>query len=419
MVFPVLQPYRPAADDWAEELPMTIHPRRILMLATVGVLLAGSGCASDNKKTQKELAVAQWRAARAGVMHNLARDQFTTGNFDKARATCDEAISIDPESVPLHVLSARIAMEQNRLDAADKSLAEARRRNPKYPEALYLSGIVSQRWQKPEEALDYYTRAADAEPTELAYLMARAETLVQLARRPEALSALQDKVVYFEHSAAIRDAVGQLLLQEKRYADAIEFFRQASILAGDDWSIKERLAMAEMLHGDAADAAELLRAIVKRPEFQDRPDLHTALGEMELRLGRRVDARLSFQTATEADAASIPAWIGLTKAALSLNDFARAEIAAHKAVSLAPELSDTHLTLGYVRFRQQRYDEALVAFRRAAALNPEDATSLCMIGTIMAKQGRPGDAMVYFAKAIKADPSDELAKQMMLAATTD
>jgi tetratricopeptide (TPR) repeat protein len=396
-------------------------PTRCLVALTTASLFAGlaGGCASDNKKTQKEQAVAQWRGARAGVMHNLARDQFTSGNFDKARSTCDEALSIDPESVPLHVLSARIALEQNRLDSADKSLAEARRRNPKYAEALYLSGIVAQRWQKPEESLDYYTRASDAEPTELAYLMARAETLVQLNRRPEALSALKDKVIYYEHSATIRDAVGQLLMQDGRYAEAIDAFRQASILAGDDWSIKERLAIAQMLHGDAADAAELLARIVQQPAFKNRCDLHVALGEMQLRLGRRVDARLSFQTATEADTASISAWIGLTKAALSLNDFARAELAAHKALSLAPDQSETHLTLGYVRFRQQRHDEALVAFRRAAVLNPTDATSLCMIGIVMTKQGRTGDAMVYFAKALKADANDELAKQMMLSATAE
>ena len=57
---------------------------------------------------------------------------------------------------------------------------------------------------------------------------------------------LQSKVAYFENSGAIRDAVGQLLVQSGRYIEAIDMFRQASILAedGDSDSVRERMAMA-------------------------------------------------------------------------------------------------------------------------------------------------------------------------------
>ena len=48
--------------------------------------------------------------------------------------------------------------------------------------------------------------ASDKAPAELPYLLARAEMLVELERSEEAMTLLQGKVVYFENSAAIRDA---------------------------------------------------------------------------------------------------------------------------------------------------------------------------------------------------------------------
>ena len=65
--------------------------------------------------------------------------------------------------------------------ACAEALAErARKLNPKDPEADYLSGVVDQRWQKPELALGFYSAASDKEPGELAYIMAKAEMLVAL-----------------------------------------------------------------------------------------------------------------------------------------------------------------------------------------------------------------------------------------------
>ena len=45
--------------------------------------------------------------------------------------------------------------------------------SPKNAEADYLSGVVNQRWQKPEVALEFYSAAADKETGELAFATGR------------------------------------------------------------------------------------------------------------------------------------------------------------------------------------------------------------------------------------------------------
>src|SRR5204863_6152615 len=141
----------------------------------------------------------------AAVLASLARDQYQTGNLERARQSINEAIRMDPENAGHRVISAKLAIEQAQLELAEKELRLARQFDPKNAEADYLSGVVYQRWQKPELAYEFYNHASEKAPAELAFLMAKAEMLVQMDRGPEALKLLQEKVIYFEHSATIRD----------------------------------------------------------------------------------------------------------------------------------------------------------------------------------------------------------------------
>src|SRR5438105_6048489 len=121
------------------------------------------GCADSNTSTkkkspsQKAQVAAKWNRTRANVMLGLAKDQYNTGNFESSSKTVDEANRMDDENAPLRVLSARLAIEAGQLELADKELEKARKLNPKDAEADYFSGVVNQRWQKPEAAFAFYS----------------------------------------------------------------------------------------------------------------------------------------------------------------------------------------------------------------------------------------------------------------------
>jgi tetratricopeptide (TPR) repeat protein len=160
--------------------------------------------------SQKEAARIHWNQTRASVLLTLAQDQYVTGNFDKSRQTTDEALAMDPQNAGLRILSAKLAIEKGRLEYAEGELKIARTSAPKNAEADYLAGVIYQRWQKLEVALNCYKAASAKAPTELAYLMAQAEMLVAMDQQGEALKLLESKVTYFEHSATIRTASQQL-----------------------------------------------------------------------------------------------------------------------------------------------------------------------------------------------------------------
>jgi tetratricopeptide (TPR) repeat protein len=388
--------------------------RRIVALMVIGyTLVAGSGCNDAKKPLPKEVARRQWNNTRAGVLAGLAKDQMESGNFDKARQSLTEAIKMDPDNAGIRLLSARLAIEQAQLELAERELRLARQFDPKNAEADYLSGVVYQRWQKPDVAYEFYTHAAEKAPAELAYLMAKAEMLVQMDRGPEALKMLQERVVYFEHSATIRDAVGQLLVAQKDYHKAVDMLRQASVLTPDDLNVKEHFAMALFYNREYDEAASILTRMVKDERYTRRSDLFATLGACYSETGKFRDAREAFETATKLDPSTAGLWLGQGKAALQLGDLRRAELALKKAIALEPTSAETMLMLGYLRLRQDRLPEALDAFKKVSASENADALSLCMTGYVLEKMGRTDEAIQYYGKALKRNPNDELATRLM------
>ena len=376
-------------------------------------LLVVSGCSKMAPPDEKALARERWNNTRASIMLSLALDQYKGHDFDKCRETIAQALKMTPDSAPLHTLLGKVDIEQGQLEQAEKELEVARASSPKDPEPYYLSGVIYQRWQKADAALAFYRQASERAPAELAYILPQGEMLVVLHRGPEALQLLQSKVAYFENSPAIRDAVGQLLVQAGRYGEAADLFRQASILAEDDLSIRERMALAYYSDKQYAQAAPIIRRLVEKDPYAKRADLFEMLGECQIHVNDPRGARNSFETATSLNPYSAHTWQSFGRAALEAGDLKRADFALRRAIGIDASISETHLLTGYVRLKESKLSEALASFQKAATLDPKDTTSLCMVGYVYEKMGRTETAMQYYARALKIKPGDDMASQLM------
>lgn len=378
------------------------------------LVLSIAGCQSGpHEPTAKEKATKEWNAARAAVLTGLATDQYKNGNFDKSRQTVNQALKLVPDSPALHILSAKLAIEGGQLELAEQELKLARQFAPNDGEAYYLSGVVYQRWQKPQTAYEFYSQAYSKAPAELAYLMAEAEMLVAMDRMPEALQLLQAKVTYFEHSGTIRDAVGQMLMQAGRYDDAVAMLREASILSETELPIRERLALALYAAKQYRECADTLGRLLTNDPYAKRGDLFAMLGECRLHLSNPRAARTTFETATQLDPYSARAWQGLGRAALECGDVRRAEMSLTHSIALDRGNSESHLLLGYVRLRENHLQEALDSFQKASKADPRDTVSMCMVGYVLEKLGRSGEALQYYSRALKLKPGDDMAAQLM------
>jgi len=383
------------------------------MFASVVLSLLAVGCNSLKPPDETALAKKRWNEARASIMLTLAQDQYKGHDFDKCKETCDQALKLVPDSCPVHTQMAKVEIEQGQLEQAERELELARKYGPKEAEPHYLSGVIYQRWQRPQTALEFYHQAGERAPAELPYLLAEGEMLVTLGRTDDALKILQAKVTYFENSPTIRDAVGQILMQKGQYSDAADMFRQASLLSEDDLSIRERLALAYHRNKQYRECAQVLGRLTEKEPYNKRADLFELLGECQTQLANAHDARNSFERAAELNPYSATAWQSFGRAALQVGDLKRADFALRRAIGVNDSVGETHLLMGYVRIREGKLNDALASFRKANSLSPRDTTAICMIGYVYEKMGQTDKAMKYYAQALKVKPGDDLASQLM------
>lgn len=399
------------------------RPAAMFCLLLCVAMVATAGCRSGPDK--KAEARAQWNTARARVLLGLADDQFEQGNLSESRKTCSEALRLTDRLPDLYVLKAKLDIEEGDLMQARDALDAALTLQPGNPLPHYLKGIIAERWREPAEALVHYQTAADAEPGELAYLLATAEMLVELDRTDEAGEMLEARLIYFESNAPIRDMLAQIRLEQERYDEAADLFRRAAILAPTEGIYRQREALAVLQAGRAVHAAGLLERLLEDQANADQVSLHLALGEAQLQAGKSSAARATFQKATRLDDDNLMAWMGLAKATVETGEAARAELAMSRVAGLDPtprQAADVSLLRGYLRLKQDKVSDAARAFAEAGRLDPSDPMALVMYGICLERQGRPQEAADCWGRALELDPSDPLAREMLnrhIAAETD
>jgi TolB-like protein len=168
-------------------------------------------------------------------------------------------------------------------------------------------------------------------------------------------------------------------------------------------------------------AAESRRAALEHPDRFDSVD-HTLHGwaawNRHLSLEAARKARHFFEAALRLDEHNVEALLGFAKAhawevnMYTSNDRAgqnrAAEVAAKKALALAPDSADAHLTYGTVLFAMRAPEGALREFESAVSLDGNLATAHAYLGLMKVLLGRPRETRAHIMEAMRLSPRDPL-----------
>ena len=83
----------------------------------------------------------------------------------------------------------------------------------------------------------------------------------------------------------------------------------------------------------------------------------------------------------------------------------QAEMRLKQALASAPNDAYSLSILGYLKFRQEKYDDALDVLSRAAELDPRNAEIQNYLGVILSQKGMRSAAETAFRKAIQLQPN--------------
>ncbi|MEO7935961.1 MAG: tetratricopeptide repeat protein, partial [Dokdonella sp.] len=367
------------------------------------------------------------------LLQMLGSVQLESGDIDAARNAYERALALDPNHAGAHTALGHIAMMGGDRKLAEQYLRTALRVEED-PQALSGLGTLALDSGDAESALKYLTRAADLAKNDasIAFTLGRAFAARGMAAFAE--QAFRNALRLRPGLPHANNALGQLLIQDKRVAEAESYFRALTGVRGFelacDLGLGDVARMQERFE-DAADAYR--RALTIKPDHEacfealmwsigrlGRGDEVLALldqrildfpeqlrwratrARLQSSRGRPAEAAADWQWLRERDPQNAEAAIELAQARERNGEFELADEIAEAAVPLAA--GDANLTVIRVRSRMRKGDnDAALELLATIQLNKidEDLSRTCMnlYGQLHDRAGNTSRATDYFREA--------------------
>jgi tetratricopeptide (TPR) repeat protein len=342
---------------------------RLAALAFTGVWLLTPGCASTQGRARQESAE-RWNRVRAQVKMKLASDQLAAGHIEDAATELAAAVSLDPANPKLLTLQARVCLARGDLTGAERVLAGAPAENELRAEVEYLLGIIAEQRLHWTEALERYVGAADADPHEVAYVVAIVQVMLQLGQTDDALALLESYEPEFGWTNAYHAALAECCEQLEDWPAAASAWRKVADIH-DDPDIRDRLAVALYRAGDAAEATRLFERLLDDAEAESTTHLRLALAQCLLAEGQAAAAHEQLDILLHDDPQNVPALQFDARVLAEQGQFERAREIAERALRLANDDVRALELAATLALRVGDSDRAFVLAKRIAQIAPD------------------------------------------------
>jgi tetratricopeptide (TPR) repeat protein len=196
--------------------------------------------------------------------------------------------------------------------------------------------------------------------------------------------------------------IGQELKRQRRFGEAIEFYRAALAVEPDSYAALTNIAVALGERGDWKGAARASReAIRHQPNW---PEAHANLGLALARQGHLDDAVGTLEQAIRLNEDYPIGHINLGQVLYLKRDFEGSQQAYERALKLSPGDARLHASRGLTLFGKGKFDDAVRAFEEAVRLDPADAAAHNYLGLGLRRIGQSDRAIQVYRKAIALDP---------------
>jgi len=171
---------------------------------------------------------------------------------------------------------------------------------------------------------------------------------------------------------------GKVLIEEKKYMEAIKYYHQAAKLYPDNGNIFYHIGFAYQKLGKHKYA---LKNFQKAVELNlDDDNVYLNIGISFSNLEKYKEAFEAFQKAFELNPKNVRIFIGQGFAFSKLKQYEKAIESFQKAVTLNPEDVLGLEALGFTYFKLEKYKEAIEVLEKAKTLNPENHKVLGALG---------------------------------------
>ena len=308
------------------------------------------------------------------VHRNLAIALSDAGRQMEALAAARIAVERRPDSAGAHNTLGAVLHHLDRLDEAEESFRRALELNPNHLAARQNMADSRRAQGAFEVSIRWYRSVLDIDPQHAKAHAGMGRALFALGRHEQAAESLAQAVSLRPDAwpISVFQLLAEALREQQRYEEAIERYRDVlevdpeydAAHAGNGYAL-----LALKRYDEAI--ASLARSISLEPESPDAADRHVAMGRASLGAGR-----------TEAAAEHM-----------------------ERALEIDPRHTTALDTLALLRFRQQRYDEALRLFEVLVEVGEASAQVHVNMGATLYHLDRPVEALRSLDRALSLDPA--------------
>ncbi|PHS73682.1 MAG: hypothetical protein COB22_00280 [Cycloclasticus sp.] len=342
----------------------------------------------------------------------LARSQMMM-NFDemeRAFEDAEKATQLDKEWQTGYVQLARVLEKQGKRERALNVLKQAAEQNEARQLLMGYGQLLAQDGQY-QEAKQQFLKMLSKEPN---YPDARFAIGLVYLKLDDVLHAKESFARLYEDKAFQAKAafyLGRIHYQQKEYEDAITWFKKVEDGAGYI-DAQASMAMIYMQTGDTASSRSVLQTLRNRfPKESTR----FYLLEAEL-LTEAEQFAVLYELMTEAvkeDADNLMLRYARSIAATEVGELAMAEQDLLLILSKEPKNVNALNALGYtLASKTFRFKEARQYLTQAITLKPNDSAIMDSMGWLSYREGRYEEALVLLEKAYKKMPEGEIAAHL-------
>ncbi|MGI8958341.1 MAG: tetratricopeptide repeat protein [Bryobacteraceae bacterium] len=371
-----------------------------------------------------------------------AETYFEQQDWNKSEAAARAALKLNPRMAEALVILALIETNRSHLDEAEEHLRNAASLEPseprilsylgstylrekRYPEAaaafekvlrldaqnavaIYNLGLISLAERKPSEALRYFRRAVDRNPSDVAARMGVLESELLLNDKAAVDESVRKLDSLIPAGDPERLRLAAMLTSYRDFQTALPIIEKLRAAHPKDYDLNYDLTLAYYRTGHYAEAEQTATNLIG---VEPRAEAYDLLGAIEDKLQRYAQAMVSFERAATLDPKNENYRIDYASAVLQHATVQKGAALWNSACRDFPRSWRMHVGLGAALYLSGESDRAAGTLLAAVHLNPSASVIYRLLGTLYeAAPDKQAQIMQAFKSYLHLHPKDASAQ---------